>query len=71
MWAAENGDADCARPLLDAGADTKARDDVRMNRCILVENKWIDFVLNIFHGNWSSSPSMDLFLTPRSHFVVP
>jgi hypothetical protein len=32
IWAAENGRANCVRLLLDAGADTHAKDNVRSTR---------------------------------------
>jgi hypothetical protein len=34
MRAADNGRADCARLLLDAGADKNAKDRVRAMRCV-------------------------------------
>jgi hypothetical protein len=32
FWAAQRGDADCVRLLLDAGANTEAEDKVRVDR---------------------------------------
>ncbi len=41
MWAADQGHADCARLLLDAGADTETRDDVRLLFCAIFYFSWL------------------------------
>ena len=51
MWAAENGHADCARVLLDAGADKEVKCKVRASRLhasgligSVIGDEWLLFV---------------------------